>query len=87
MTTHSDAYFARTLLATLKEHHPELVVETLNGRRIGAGAQRVIQVTHSGGRFAQFPFPPKGTKAGNVHAALYESACSMLLLTPNNGSM
>lgn len=34
MTTHSEAHFARRLLATLKEHHPFLVVETVKGRRV-----------------------------------------------------
>lgn len=82
MTTNSEAYFARRLLATLKEHHPSFPVETVKGRRIGAGSIRVIHLTHSGGKFAQFPFPVKGLHAGAVSDELYKSACSMLMLTP-----
>lgn len=83
MTTNSDAYFARTLLATLQEHHPDFPIETVKGRRIGgAGGVRVIQLTHSGGKYAQFPFPHKGLHAGATHAALYKDACSLLKLNP-----
>jgi hypothetical protein len=82
MTTNSDAYFARKLLATLREHHPAFEVETVKGRRIGVGSTRVIHLTHSGEKFAQFPFPRKGLHAGAVSNELYTSACSMLMLTP-----
>ncbi|WP_223508769.1 MULTISPECIES: hypothetical protein [unclassified Pseudomonas] len=82
MTTHSEAHFARRLLATLQNHHPSLVVETVKGRRVGAGSMRVIHITHSSGKFAQFPFPKKGLHAGAVSDELYLSACSMLMLTP-----
>lgn len=82
MTTHSDAFFARKLMATLREHHPTFPVETVKGSRIGSGAQRVIHITFNGGKFAQFPFPAKGTHTAAVSDALYMSACSMLQLTP-----
>lgn len=82
MTTNSEASFARKLLATFKEHHPAFAVETVKGSRIGAGSQRVIHIKHSGGKFAQFPFPMKGLHSGAVSDALYMSACSMLQLTP-----
>ena len=82
MTTNSDAYFARFLAKCFAEKHPEFPVEAVKGRRIGAGSVRVIQITFDGGKFAQFPFPPKGLHAGAVHDALYASACSMLRLTP-----
>jgi hypothetical protein len=82
MTTNSDAFFARFLHETLKKHHPDFPVTEVKGRRIGAGSQRVIQVLHGNGLFAQFPFPRKGLHAGEVHAFLYASACNMLKLTP-----
>lgn len=82
MTTNSDAYFAMTLLATLKKHHSDFPVVSVKGRRIGPGSVRVIQITHSGAKFAQFPFPRKGLHAGAVHRELYLSACRMLMLTP-----
>lgn len=82
MTTHSEAHFARRLLATLQKHHPSLVVETVKGSRVGPGSVRVIHITHSGGKFAQYPFPKKGLHAGAVSEELYLSACSMLMLTP-----
>lgn len=82
MTTNSDAYFAKTLLATLEKQHAEFPVEAIKGRRIGPGSVRVIQIIHGGGKISQFPFPPKGLHAGAVHAALYRSACSMLKLVP-----
>lgn len=82
MTTNSEAHFARRLLATLKEYHPGFPVETVKGSRVGAGSMRVIHITHSGGKFAQFPFPLKGMHSGAVSDALYQSACSMLMLTP-----
>ena len=82
MTTNSEAYFARHLLATLNKYHPDLVVESIKGSRIGAGSVRVLHIKHSDGKFAQFPFPRKGLHAGDVSEALYKSACSMLMLTP-----
>lgn len=82
MTTNSEAYFARRLLSTLQQHHPDLAVETVKGSRIGPGSQRVIRMTHSGGKFAQFPFPRKGLHAGDVSDELCLSACSMLRLQP-----
>jgi len=82
MTTESDAYFARVLLEALRKHHPECQVETVKGRRIGAGAMRVIQVKYNEGKYVQFPFPPKGLHAGAVHDALYRAACRLLMLTP-----
>jgi hypothetical protein len=82
MTTHSDAFFARKLLATLNQYHPTFPVEKVKGSRVGAGSQRVIHITFNGGKFAQFPFPAKGTHTAAVSDALYLSACSMLQLTP-----
>jgi hypothetical protein len=82
MTTHSDAYFARFLKASLEKHHPDFAVESVSGKRLG-GTVRVMHIHHSQGLFAQFPFPPKGMHAGQVHAALYRTACQMLRLTPN----
>jgi hypothetical protein len=41
-----------------------------------------MHVKHSGGKFAQFPFPKIGLHAGAVGDELYLSACSMLMLTP-----
>lgn len=69
-------------MARLKEYHPTFPVETVKGSRIGAGSQRVIHITFNGGKFAQFPFPTKGTHTAAVSDALYLSACSMLQLKP-----
>ncbi|MHD0644499.1 hypothetical protein ACYPKM_02530 [Pseudomonas aeruginosa] len=82
MTTNSDAYFARTLEATLKKKHPDFQLESVKGSRIGAGSMRVIHLKHSGGKFAQFPFPRKGIHAGETSRLLYETACTMLRLEP-----
>jgi len=59
MTTNSEAHFARRLLATLKEYHPDFPVETVKGRRVGAGSMRVIHITHSGA-ICPVPFPFEG---------------------------
>lgn len=85
MTTNSDAYFANKLLQTLTERHPEFPIESVKGKRVGVGSVRVIHVLHSGGKFAQFPFPRKGLHAGETHNELYRSACSMLRIEPVKG--
>jgi hypothetical protein len=87
MTTHSDAYFARCLLANLQAHHADFPVESVKGRRIGSGSARVIQLVHSGGQFAQFPFPSKRLHAGATNAELYRSACHLLRLAPTAAAL
>ncbi|MEZ1438222.1 hypothetical protein QVM41_18305 [Pseudomonas shirazica] len=86
MTTHSDAYFARCLLANLQAHHSGFPVESVKGRRIGASSVRVIQLTHSGGH-AQFPFPSKRLHAGATNVELYRSAYSLLCLEPTTAAL
>lgn len=84
MTTSSNAFYARALKQVLEQRHPKLKIAKCKGTTIGAGSQRVIHIKLECGKFAQFPFPMKGTHTRDVIDRLYGSACSMLRLDPSD---